>query len=162
MSQLNGVDYFLKLAGAPGESQHQGHAQEIHVLNWSWGGSSESTVGRTQGSGAGKVTLDPLNIVAELDCSFTKLAGFLTQGKHIATATLSAVKQGSNNGNYMTMAFTEIFVSHLNISAADQVPVVQLSLTYKSIETTYMTQQTDGTLVTAGTHNYDATTNVTS
>jgi type VI protein secretion system component Hcp len=62
----------------------------------------------------------------------------------------------------MTMELKEIFISHLNVSAADQVPVVNISLTYKSILTTYMKQQTDGTLVTSGTHNYDASTNLTS
>jgi type VI secretion system secreted protein Hcp len=162
MSESNGVDYFLKLDGAPGESQHTNHTQEIHVLSWSWGGASESTVGRTGGSGAGKVMMHPLNIVAEVDAAFTKLAGFLTQGKHITSGTLSAVKQGSNNGHYMSIELKEIFISNLNVSAADQVPVVNISLTYKSILTTYMKQQTDGTLVTSGTHNYDASTNVTS
>jgi|SRR5215469_17349086 len=162
MSDANGVDYYLKLDGAQGESQHANHTNEVHVLSWSWGGASESSVGRTSGSGAGKVTMQPLNIVAEVDAAFTKLAGFLTQGKHIATATLSAVKQGSNNQSYMTMALTEVFVANLNVSAADQVPVVNISLTYKSIVTTYLKQQVDGTLVTSGTHTYDASTNVTS
>ncbi|MBB5060375.1 type VI secretion system secreted protein Hcp [Granulicella aggregans] len=157
-----GVDYFLKLTGAEGESQHVGHTNEIRVLSWSWGGYSESTVGRTQGSGAGKVTMDPITIVAELDASYTKLAGFLTQGKHITTGTLSAVKQGSNNQDYITIQLNEIFVATMNVSASGQVPIVNLTLTYKSINTQYKTQNQQGNLTTAGTHNYDASTNQTS
>jgi type VI secretion system secreted protein Hcp len=157
-----GVDYFLKLNGAEGESQHVGHTNEIRVLNWSWGGYSESTVGRTQGSGAGKVTMDPITIVAELDASFTKLAGFLTQGKHITSGTLSAVKQGSNNQDYITIKLTEIFVAAMNVSASGQVPIVNLTFTYKSINTQYKSQNQQGNLVTAGTHSYDASTNQTS
>lgn len=157
-----GVDYFLKLSGAEGESQHTGHTNEIRVLSWSWGGYSESSVGRTQGSGAGKVTMDPISIVAEMDSSYTKLAGFLTQGKHIATGQLSAVKQGSNNQDYIVIKLTEIFVASMNVSASGQIPVVNLTLTYKSINTVYKKQNEQGNLTTAGTHTYDASTNQTS
>jgi type VI secretion system secreted protein Hcp len=157
-----GVDYFLKLDGAPGESQHASHSNEIRVLSWSWGGDSESTVGRTQGSGAGKVTMEPLTIVAELDSSYTKLAGFLTQGKHIASGQLSAVKHGSDNQDYITVKLTEVFVASMNVSASGQVPVVNLTLTYRSISTQYKMQNSQGNLTTAGTHTYDAATNQTS
>ncbi|AXC13368.1 Putative cytoplasmic protein USSDB7A [Acidisarcina polymorpha] len=157
-----GVDYFLKLDGAQGESQHISHTNEIRVLNWSWGGYSESTVGRTQGSGAGKVTMEPITIVAELDSAYTKLAGFLTQGKHISSGTLSAVKQGSNNQDFITIQLTEVFVASMNVTASGQVPVVNLTLTYKSINTQYKMQNAQGNLTTAGTHTYDASTNQTS
>lgn len=157
-----GVDYFLKLEGAPGESQHTNHSNEIRVLSWSWGGYSESTVGRTQGSGAGKVTMEPISIVAELDSSYTKLAGFLTQGKHITQGTLSAVKHGSNNQDFVTIKLNEVFISQLNVTASGQVPVVNLTLTYKSINTEYKMQNQQGNLTTAGTHTYDASTNLTS
>jgi type VI secretion system secreted protein Hcp len=157
-----GVDYFLKLDGAQGESQHINHTNEIRVLSWSWGGYSESTVGRTQGSGAGKVTMDALNIVAELDSSYTKLAGFLTQGKHITQGTLSAVKQGSNNQAFITIKLTEVFIATMNVTASGQVPVVNMTLTYKSINTEYKMQNQQGNLTTAGTHTYDASTNQTS
>ena len=157
-----GVDYFLKLDGAQGESKHVNHSNEIRVLSWNWGGDSESTVGRTQGSGAGKVTMQPLTIVAEFDSAFTKVAGFLTQGKHISNATLSAVKHGSNNQDYMTIKMTEVFVASMNVTASGQVPVVNLTFTYKSINTEYKTQNEQGNLTTAGTHTYDASTNQTS
>jgi type VI secretion system secreted protein Hcp len=157
-----GVDYFLKLDGAPGESQHVSHSNEIRVLSWSWGGYSESTVGRTQGSGAGKVTMEPITIVAELDSAYTKLAGFLTQGKHIASGQLSAVKHGSNNQDYITIKLTELFIAAMNVSASGQVPVVNLTLTYRSISTQYKMQNQQGNLTTAGTHTYDASTNQTS
>ena len=157
-----GVDYFLKLDGAPGESQHTGHNNEIRVLSWSWGGEAESSVGRTQGSGAGKVTMQPLTIVAELDSAYTKLAGFLTQGKHIATGQLAAVKHGADNQDYITIRLTEVFISSLNVTASGQVPIVNLTLTYRSISTQYKMQNSQGNLTTAGAHSYDAATNQTS
>ncbi len=157
-----GVDYFLKLDGAQGESQHTNHTNEIRVLSWSYGGNSESTVGRTQGSGAGKVTMLPISIVAELDSSYTKLSGFLTQGKHIQSGTLTAVKQGSGNQDFVTIKLSEIFIASMHIAASGQVPVVNMELTYKSINTQYKMQNSQGNLTTAGAHTYDASTNLTS
>jgi type VI secretion system secreted protein Hcp len=160
--QKDGVDYFLKLQGAEGESQQTNFSEQIKVLSWSFGGSSESTVGRTSGSGAGKVTMQPLNVVCEMDAGYTKMAGFLTQGKHLTQGILSAVKNGSNNQAYITLTMTEVFVAKLSVQASTQVPVVNVSLTYKSIETEYKKQNETGSLVTAGTHTYDASTNQTS
>lgn len=162
MTDQNGVDYFLKLQGAEGESQQVNFSDQIKVLSWNFGGYSESTVGRTSGSGAGKVTMQPLNIVCEMDAGYTKMAGFLTQGKHLSQAVLSAVKNGSNNQAYVILTMTEVFVANLGVQASDQVPIVNVSLTYKSIHTEYKKQNETGNLVSAGTHTYDASTNQTS
>jgi len=162
MADQNGVDYFLKLQGAEGESQQINFSDQIKVLSWNYGGYSESTVGRTSGSGAGKVTMQPLNVVCEMDAGYTKMAGFLTQGKHLSQAVLSAVKNGSNNQAYVTLTMTEVFVANLGVQASDQVPIVNVSLTYKSIHTEYKKQNETGNLVSAGTHTYDASTNQTS
>jgi type VI secretion system secreted protein Hcp len=156
-----GVSYYLKIDGAEGESQHTAHKNEITVLSWSFGGDSESTVGRTQGSGAGKVTMRPICVVAELDASYTKLAGFLTKGKHISSAQLAAVKNGADNEDYLVKTLSEVFISALNVTASTQVPVVNIELTYKSIKTQYKKQTTTGTLETSGTHSFDASTNIT-
>jgi type VI secretion system secreted protein Hcp len=160
--QKDGVDYFLNLQGAQGESQQTNFSNQVKVMSWNFGGYSESTVGRTSGSGAGKVTMQPLNIVCEMDAGYTKLAGFLTQGKHVAQGVLSAVKNGSNNEAYITITMKEVFVAKLNVQASTQVPVVNVSLTYKSIETEYKKQNEQGNLETAGTHTYDASKNETS
>jgi type VI secretion system secreted protein Hcp len=160
--QVDGVDYFLKLQGAQGESQQTNFSSQVKVLSWNFGGYSESSVGRTSGSGAGKVTMQPLNIVCEMDAGFTKMAGFLTQGKHVTEGVLSAVKNGSNNKAYITITIKEVFVAKLSVQASSQVPVVNVSLTYKSIETEYKKQNEQGNLETAGTHTYDASTNQTS
>jgi type VI secretion system secreted protein Hcp len=162
MADTDGVDYFLKLQGAQGESQQANFTSQIKVLSWNFGGYSESTVGRTSGSGAGKVTMQPLKVVCELDSGYTKLASFLTKGAHLNQGVLSAVKNGSNNEAFLIMTMTEVFVAELNLEASTQVPVVNLSLTYKSVHTEYKTQNANGNLVSAGTHNYDASTNQTS
>ena len=104
----------------------------------------------------------PISIVAELDSSYTKLSGFLTQGKHITSGTLSAVKQGSGNQDFISIKLTEVFIASLHISASGQVPVLNMELTYKSINTQYKMQNAQGNITTAGTHTCDASTNQTS
>lgn len=161
MSSANGVDFFLDLPEAQGESQQTGFENQIKLLSWSYGGYSESTVGRSSGSGAGKVTMNPINVVAEVDKATTKLLNFLTKGQHLATGTLSAVKNGANNKAFMIIKLTEVFVSGLSIQASDQVPVVSMSLTYKSANTQYLMQTATGDLVNSAPHMYDASTNQT-
>src|SRR5579875_2886828 len=112
------VDYFLKLADVPGESVAQNHTGEIQVLSWSWGGTQTSTVSATTGSGAGKVSLSDLNLMIQFDSSSAKLLQGLTRGTHYPTATLSAVKAGAANANYMTMDLTEVFIASLKVSAS--------------------------------------------
>ena len=156
------VDYFLKLDTVPGESVAQNHSGEIQVLSWSWGGTQTSTVSATTGSGAGKVSLSDLNLMIEFDKSSPKLLQGLTKGQHYATATLAAVKSGAGNANYLTFALTEVFIASLQFSASSEVPSVSLSLTYKSFQMDYYTQDAEGTVTNAGTAKYDVTTNVTS
>jgi type VI secretion system secreted protein Hcp len=156
------VDYFLKLDTVPGESTADKHSGEIQVQSWSWGGSQTSTVSATSGSGAGKVSLSDLNIMIEFDKAVPKLMQGLTKGQHYATATLSAVKAGAGNANYMTLALTEVFISSLQFSASSDVPSVSVSFTYKSLQLDYYAQDKEGTVTNAGTAKYDVATNVTS
>jgi len=156
------INYFLDMESAKGEAQTSGFSEQVKVLSWNFGGQSQSTVGRTSGSGAGQVEMSAVTVVTEMDAATTKLASYLTQGKHLDTATLTATKSGSSNGAYITVKLTEVFVSRLNVQASGQVPIVNITLTYKSISTVYKKQSEQGTLVTAGTFSYDASTNVTS
>lgn len=156
------VDYFLKLATVPGESKGDKHDGEIQVQSWSWGGAQTSTVSATTGSGAGKVSLSELSLMIEFDKAVPKLMQGLTKGQHFPTATLSAVKAGAGNANYLTLALTEVFIANLQFSASSDVPNVSLGLTYKSLQLDYYAQDAEGTVTNAGTAKYDVTTNITS
>lgn len=156
------VDYFLKLATIAGESKAQNHDGEIQVTSWSWGGSQTSTVSATTGSGGGKVSLSDLNLTIEFDKSSPKLLQGLTKGQHFASADLAGVKAGAGNANYFSLALTEVFIASLQYSASGEVPMCSLSLTYKSFQMDYYSQDAEGTVTNAGTAKYDVTTNVTS
>jgi type VI secretion system secreted protein Hcp len=156
------VDYFLKLDGIQGESQDAKHKDEIQIMSWSWGGSQYSSVAGTGGSGAGKVDLQDVNIMTYFDKATPKWFKSLCKGDHIKTGTLTAVKSGGDGAPYLTVDFTEIFVSGLSLSGSSEVPMVSLSFSYNTIKIDYKTQNEQGNLTSIGPVSYDLKTNTTS
>jgi len=158
MSDISVSSYFLKLDGVQGESEHPGHENEIPVLSWGWGGTSTSTVGKTSGSGGSTVVMHPIDIVAMLDAGISKIGDFFAKGQHIAKGTLSAVKTADGQKDYLTINMTEVYISSFSVSGSGEVPVVNLTLTYKTINPKYMKQQADGSLVSTAAYTFDAST----
>jgi type VI secretion system secreted protein Hcp len=154
------VDYFLKLSsGINGESEVEGHKNEIQVLSWSWGASNVSSVSGTGGSGAGKVDLSDVSMMLNFDESTPKFFKTICSGTHIPTGTLTATKAGGNGKPYLKVDFTEIFITGLQMSAAGEVPAVSLSFSYNQIKMDYSKQDEKGNLANAGLVSYSTKTN---
>jgi type VI secretion system secreted protein Hcp len=149
------VDYFLKLDGIQGESVDANHKNEIQILSWSWGGSQTSSVSGTGGSGAGKVDLADFSIMTNFDKATQKLFKSLCEGTHVKTGTMTAVKSGANGKPYLTVDFTELFVSSLQISASSEIPTISVSFTYNTIKIDYSVQDEKGNLTSTGPVSYD-------
>jgi type VI secretion system secreted protein Hcp len=149
------VDYFLKLDGIQGESQNTNHSNEIQIMSWSWGGAQYSSVAGTGGSGAGKVSLSDFSIMANFDKATPKLFKSLCEGTHVKTGTMTAIKAGANSKPYLTVDFTELFVSSLQISASSEVPMISASFTYNTIKIEYSVQDEKGNLTSTGPVSYD-------
>jgi type VI secretion system secreted protein Hcp len=153
------VDYFLKLGGIEGESQDSKHKDEIQIMSWSWGGSQYSSVAGTGGSGAGKADLFDCNLMTYFDKATPKLFKSLCKGDHIKSGTLTAVKSGGDGKPYLTVDFTEIFVTTLQLSASNEVPMVSLSFSYNTIKIDYKIQNEQGNLTSTGPVKYDLKAN---
>jgi type VI secretion system secreted protein Hcp len=150
------VDYFLKLDGISGEAPDQtNHKDEIQIMSFSWGGSQVSSVSGTGGSGAGKVDLSDISIMTNFDKATPTLFKSLCNGTHIKTGKLTAVKSGAKGKPYLTVDFTELFVSSLQLSASSEIPTVSLSFSYKTISIDYKVQDADGNLKSTGPVSYD-------
>jgi type VI secretion system secreted protein Hcp len=156
------VDYFLKLDGIQGESLDATHKDEIQIMSWSWGGSQISSVSGTGGSGAGKVNLADLQIMTYFDKATPKLFKSLCAGAHIKTGVLTAIKSGAEGKPYLKVDLTELFVSTLQISGADEVPTVSLSFSYNTIKIDYSMQNEQGNLTSTGPISYDLKQNKSS
>lgn len=149
------VDYFLKLDGVQGESADANHKDEIQIMSFSWGGAQYSSVAGTGGSGAGKADLSDCNIMTYFDKATPKLFKSLAAGTHIKTGTLTAVKSGGDGKPYLTVDFTELFVSSLQISGSSEVPMVSISFSYNTIKVDYKMQNEQGNLTSTGPVSYD-------
>lgn len=149
------VDYFLKLANIQGESVDEKHKNEIQILSWSWGGTQTSSVAGTGGSGAGKVSLTDFSVQAFFDKSTPLFFKTLCAGTHIPTGTMTAVKSGGDGSPYLTVDFTEMFVSSLQLGAGGEVPSVSITFTYNTIKIEYKMQTEKGTLESTGAVSYD-------
>src|SRR5260370_13299292 len=57
------VDYFLKIDGIKGESQADGHKDEIQLESWSFGATQGGTFAFGGGGGAGKVAFNDFHFL---------------------------------------------------------------------------------------------------
>jgi type VI secretion system secreted protein Hcp len=154
------VDFFLKLSDdIKGESADEKHKDEIQLLSFSWGGNQTTTVAGTGGSAAGKADLADLSIMKYMDKATAKLFGAMVSGKHIETATLSAVKSGGNGDPFLKLTLGELFITSLQISASSEIPTESVSFSYNTIKIEYSTQDEKGTLKQAGNVEYNLKAN---
>ena len=156
------VDYYLKIEGIDGEATNVNHKNEIQLLSFSWGGTQTTSVGHSGGSGAGKVDLANISVMKHLDKASSKLFSAMCSGQHIANATMTAIKAGTNNAPFLTVTFTELFVTSLQLSASSELPSESVSFSYNQIKIEYSTQDASGNLTAAGNVTYNLNTNVVS
>jgi type VI secretion system secreted protein Hcp len=140
------VDFFLKLDGIDGESQDDKHKNEITVSSFSWGAIQTTSVAGTGGSGAGKASLQDLNIMKHYDVASTPIYKALLTGTHIKTGVLTAVKSGGDGSPFMTITLGELFVTSIQISGSSEVPMEGVSFSYNTIKTQYAQQDETGKL----------------
>jgi len=148
------VDYFLKLEGIQGESVDTKHKNEIQIMSWSWGASNASSVAATGGSGAGKVNLSDLTLLASFDKSTPKFFKSVCKGDHIPSGTLTATKGGADKP-YLKVDFKELFVTGLQMSASSEIPSVSISFSYNEIKIDYSQQDEKGILTSTGAVTYN-------
>jgi type VI secretion system secreted protein Hcp len=156
------VDYYLKVDSIDGESADDKHKNEIQLLSYSWGGTQTTSVAGTGGSGAGKVNLSELAVTKYLDKATPKLFKSMVAGTHIANATLTAIKAGTEGKPFLTVTLGELFVTSIHLSASTEVPVESVSFSYNTIKIDYSTQDESGTLTTAGSVSYNLKANIVS
>ncbi len=153
------VDYFLKLDSINGESIDQNFTNQINLLSFAWGGTQTTSVAGTGGSGAGKVSLSEFTVSKYYDASSPEIFKAMLLGTHIATGTLSAVKSGSNGKPFLTIAFTELFVTSQQMSGSSEIPNESVSFSYNTIKTDYSKQNEQGNLTSVGAVSYDLKAN---
>ncbi len=113
------------------------------------------------GLGAGKVTLNDLQVVKRTDKATPKLFLNCCVGTHIATGTLTVRKAGTTPQEYLVMTLTDIIVTNIQNggSTSGDIPSETVSLNYSQLQITYQQQNADGTLAGTVKTGYNVKTN---
>lgn len=88
------IDMFLKLGDIKGESKDSVHAEEIDIHTMQWGMMQSGSMHQGGGGGAGKVSMQNLNLNKALDKASPNLMMACSSGKHYPEATLTVRKAG--------------------------------------------------------------------
>lgn len=140
------VDMFLKIEGAPGESQDGKHKDEIDVLAWSWGMSQSATFHLGGGSGAGKVNVQDVSFTKYIDKSSPILMEFCCKGKHFTKATLVCRKAGDKPLEYLTITMDPVMIGSVSTggSGGEDRLTENVTLNFSKVKVEYIEQTKEG------------------
>jgi len=147
----------LLVDGIEGESSDQGYTNHIDVLHYSMGVSNPPSM-LGGGFSAGKATASDFNFSLAQGRSSTKLEEFCVSGKHIDTVTLKLSKSIGEDAlqEYMTVTFTDCFISSSQEGAGGDVPMDSVSIAYSQKKVEYKEQKTaGGSLTLAASYGWD-------
>jgi type VI secretion system secreted protein Hcp len=140
------VDMFLKVEGADGESQDDAHAGEIDVLAYSFGASNTGTAHIGGGAGAGKVSVQDLNITKYIDKATPNLILFCANGKHIPECLLTVRKAGESPLEYVKLTLTDCLITavHAGGSQGEDRLTENVTINFAEFKYEYTPQKADG------------------
>ena len=143
------VDLYLKLDGVKGESPKDGHTDEIDILSFTFGATQTGGFSGSTGTGGGtgKADFGDLNITKGVDKSSPTLFQFCANGKHIASAKLTAQKvSGGTPVTYYVIELTDVMISgvHNQGAASDNQIVESFSLNFAKVKFSYTPQDNTG------------------
>lgn len=133
-----GVDVYIKFPDIEGESVHEAHKDEIDVLAWSWG---LSTDGRN-------ACIEDIKLTKFTDKASPILLMNIARGIVYPTVILSMHQSdtGGGHADYIKILMERAEVSAIDIShaGADDRPTETYSLNFEKITFEYTPQNADG------------------
>ncbi len=144
------TDWFLKIDGIKGESQADGHKDEIEILAWSWGLARTGLADRSS-KGPGACVSD-MAFSKYLDAATPLLMANVASGMVIPKARLAvrAAGEGKGGSEFLVIELTAVVINSVADSGSpSDRPVESISLRFGSAKVTYKLQKPDGSLGTA-------------
>ena len=141
-------DCFLKISGIDGESKDDQHKDEIELISINWGATQSGTSGYGGGAGAGRVSMENVDVVKKFDKASPKLMLACCNGKHIPDAVVTIRKAGEEQQEYMKIKLNDVIVTSVTAggSGEDEIPIENVSFDYGKIEVEYSEQDEKGQL----------------
>jgi type VI secretion system secreted protein Hcp len=140
------TDMTLKITGIEGESQKDGHTNEIDVLSFSFGATQSGTAHVGFGSGGGQANVQDLTVTKYVDKASPLLFFNCVTGAHIEQAVLSIRRAGGKPLDYMVVTLKQVVVTSVSTGASGTDDRVQetISLNFSEITHQYTPQNKDG------------------
>ena len=130
------VDMFLKIDNVQGESEDDVHRNEIDVLAWSWGSSSN---GRS-------TCIQDVGVTKWVDLSSPTLLMGQIMGKEYDEATLTVRKAGEQPLEYIVINFKNVSITSISTggSGGEDRLTENISFNFENATYTYTPQNEDG------------------
>ncbi len=140
------MDYFLKIDGIEGESPDSKHKGEIELESWSWGETQATPPSGGGGGGAGKVQMQDFHFATRVSKASPKLFLACAAGQHLKSARLTARKAGERPLEFLRYTLSDVLVTSYQTggTAAEVMPMDQVSLSFSKAEVAYTEQKPDG------------------
>ncbi|GAA1975217.1 Hcp family type VI secretion system effector [Microbacterium pumilum] len=156
------MDMFLKIDAIPGDATEKGHEKWIPLLSAD-GGVSQA-VGMAHhggGAGAGKAEFRPAAFTAWTSVATPLLFAACVSGKHAATATFEALREGDRPVLFMRWDFEDVLVTTVGTVGGGGGPSLadSFALSYNRIRVTTFSQDPKGGLGTATARGWDLVAN---
>ncbi len=141
------VDMFLEIEGIPGESTDSKHKGEIEILSFSWGATQTGSFGGGGGGGAGRLALEPFQVVTPLSQASPSLFSAVLSGQHFPQATLHVRNAGTaGETDYLKIKLSDVLVSSYQTRSVDQsVPLDGATLNFARLDAVFQSPDASGT-----------------
>lgn len=140
------VDMFLKLKGIDGEARDQKRGKQIDILAWSWGMSQSGTTHTGSGGGAGKVSVQDINVTKWIDKASPILMQKCAQGTHIDDGELVVRKAGDKPLDYLVIELEDIMITSISTggSGGEDRLTENVSINFAKFKIKYQEQDDKG------------------
>ena len=156
------ADLFLKIDGIPGESLDNKHKDEIELVAFGWGVSSQVAEGHAGGgAGAGRAHFQDFHFTTRVNKASPQLFLAVASGKHVKEASLSVRRAGKQQLEYLKIKFSDVLVTSFQEGGADgSVPEETIGFAFSRIQLEYSPQGPRGSAGAAVSAGWDLSKHV--
>ena len=141
------MDMFLKIDDLVGDSLDEKHPNEIQVLSWSWGLSQSGSTHAASGGGSGKVNVQDLTFMKNIDTTTTNLIKMCCSGNHFKQALLTVRKAGGKAAvEYLKIKMQDLIISNISTggSGGSDLITESVTLNFAKVSLDYTPQDKTG------------------
>ncbi|RSZ36018.1 MULTISPECIES: type VI secretion system tube protein Hcp [unclassified Variovorax] len=138
---------YLKIPGVTGQTQIEGHKDELEVQSFQFGAGLAVTAGTSnQERTAGKPSFSEITVTRTSDSATPQLLQKLASGTVLAGDTIITFPREDKDGllPLLVITLTDVIISNLSVSSGGDLPSESFSLNYAVIKAKYTKQKEEG------------------